>query len=189
MRTIVPIIAAALLPLTPVWGAGAPVVTAEMCMASGFAPEPSPFAELTPELERAGAYGFKASRAQPDYPRWAAGDSAITLGCGWSANPMAEQMIRMLLQAPQDPGTDLVTHRTEPVGKESFHGGVLLFTKSTYIDVGISTEPDLVTYAGQWYGAHAGGILAIGVDNVLGSRDAIRGWIAEVLGRRGSGGS
>jgi hypothetical protein len=181
------IIGAALLMLlvVTVSSAGAQVLTAEQCMATGFTAVPPASPALAQALEQAGAYGFEATRAQPDYPRWAAGDPAIRLGCGWSANPAAELTIRMLLQAPQDPGTDLVTHRTEPVGKEEFRGGVLLFTKSIYIDVGIEpVQPDLVTYAGQWYGAHAGGILAIGVDNVLGSRAAIRGWIGEVIDRK-----
>jgi hypothetical protein len=164
--------------------AEAQVLTAEQCMASGFTPVPSSQPVLAREMEQAGMYGFQAARAQPDYPRWAAIDGVITLGCGWSFHPAAESAIRMLLQAPQDPGTDNVTHRTEPVGKEEFRGGVLLYTKSTYIDVGIEpVQPDLVTYAGQWYGAHAGGILAIGVANVLGSRAAIRSWIGEVIDR------
>jgi hypothetical protein len=184
MRMNLIIGAALLMPLVTVSSAGAQALTAEQCMASGFTRVPMPHTELSRELERAGTYHFEAARPQPNYPRWAAGDAAIKLGCGWSVNPAAELMIRMLAQAPQDPGTDNVTHRTEPVGKEEFRGGVLLYTKSTYVHVGIGTEPDLVTYAGQWYGAHAGGILVIAVDNVLGSRAAIRGWIGEVIDRK-----
>jgi hypothetical protein len=178
------ITAALLLLVITVSSAGAQVLTADKCLASGFKPVPPASPALAHALEQAGAYGFEAARPQPDYPRWAAGDGAIKLGCGWSLNPYAEISIRMLLEHPQDPGTDLVTHRTEPVGKEEFRGGVLLYTKSTYLHTGIGTEPDLVTYSGQWYGAHAGGILAIAVDNVLGSRSAIRGWIGEVIDRK-----
>jgi hypothetical protein len=183
---LTPVAVATVLLLVMVARTDAQVLSAEMCTAPGFTLEPSPFGEPALQPEQAVAYGFRATRAQPDYPRWAAGDSAITLGCGWSPNPSADLAIRMLLQAPQDPGTDNVTSRSEPAGKEAFKGGVLLLKKWTYIDVGISTEPDLVTYAGQWYGAHAGGILAIGVDNVLGSPEAIRGWIGEVISKASS---
>jgi hypothetical protein len=185
MRNVLIVGAALLVPLVvTVSSADAQVLTAEKCLPSGFAPVPPASPALAQALEQAGAYGFEASRAQPDYPRWAAGDGAIKLGCGWSLNPYADRIVQMILENPQDPGTDLVTHRTEPVGKESFRNGVLLYTKSTYLHVGIGTQPDLITYSGQWHGAHAGGLLSIAVDNVLGSRNAIRGWVGEVLDRR-----
>jgi hypothetical protein len=163
----------------------AQVLTAGKCIASGFTPVPSSHPELTQQLEAVGTYAYESRRPQEDYPNWIAHSAGrdARLSCGWSMNMAAEQLVQMLLIAPQDPGTDLVTMRTEPVGKQSFGGGVLLLTRSTHIDVGLGTRPDLVTYSAQWHGAVSGGLLTIGVDNVLGSKEPIEGWIAEVIDR------
>jgi hypothetical protein len=161
-------------------GASAQVLTAAKCMATGFTPTAPEHPEMQ-HLASAGSFGFGATRAQASFPDWSVGDRHITLGCGWSVHPLAELAIRMMLQEPEDPADDRVSMRSEPAGRLEFRGGVLTFRKWTYVSVGIGTVPDLVTYHGEWYGAVSGGILAIAVRNVLGSRDPITGWIAEVI--------
>jgi hypothetical protein len=182
MRTTMIVGAALLVSLgAPVSSASAQVLPAAKCLATGFTPTAPEHPELMQQRANAGSYAFGATRAQGSFPDWSVGDRHITLGCAWSVNMFAERLIPMMLEAPEDPAEDRVTMRSDPAGKQAFRGGVLTFTKWTYHSVGIDTVPDLITYRGVWHGAVSGGILTISVDNVLGSKDAIAGWIAEVI--------
>jgi hypothetical protein len=183
MRTIAISGAALVLMAASVSSVSAQVLTAEKCAASGFIPVPPENPELVQLLAQMGQYGFEASRPQPNYPSWGGADPHIKLVCAWSLNQYAELAIQMMMREPQDPADDRVTMKTEPAGKHSFRGGVLLMTRQTVVSVGLGTEPDRITYDGRWYGAASGGMLTLEVNNVLDSQDAIPGWIEEVIDR------
>jgi hypothetical protein len=163
--------------------ASAQVLTAEKCAASGFTPAAPEHPEWVQQLERMGQYAFAARRPQPNDPSWGVTDPHIELHCAWSPNAYAELSIQMMLQEPEEPADDRVSMRTEPAGKQGFRGGVLMVTKRTAVSIGEGTVPDRITYDGRWYGATSGGLLSIGVNNVLGSPEAIPGWIEEVIDR------
>jgi hypothetical protein len=183
MRTIALSGAALVLMAASVSSASTQVLTAEKCAAPGFTPVAPEHPELVQQLARMGQYVFEARRPQPNYPSWGVTDPHIKLLCAWSPNQIAELTVQMILQEPQDPADDRVSMKTEPAGKQGFRGGVLLVTRRTEVSIGLGTVPDRITYDGRWYGATSGGLLTIEVNNVLGSQEAIPGWIDQVIGR------
>ena len=108
-------------------------------------------------------------------------DPDIHLGYSWTA--MTDQAADMLMKgqiAQEEQSSDNMGVKTEAIGKEDFKGGVLIYKKTTAVQVGTDC-PDWVTYSGIWVGKYAAGYLAVGVSNLAGSQAPIKGWIAPLL--------
>jgi hypothetical protein len=164
-------------------GAEAQPLTAAMCTASRFVPVPPESPELMRALEAVGTYLFKAKREQPNHPGGPVRD--ISLECGWTVNPVAEFYVHLLSDAPEEQPDTVMRGMawTEPAGKMNHRDGVLTFTRNTAVQVGIGSEPDLITYNGHWLGAVSGGLMSISVSNVFGSKDTVQAIIVEVIDR------
>jgi hypothetical protein len=142
---------------------------------------PAGFAVQT-ERDLGGSIVIEGTRANANVPKPHA-DLGITASCSWSANPMAERMVEMLAQQPEEPATKApgsVT-REEPAGVVKYKNGVLKWRKVITPWVGSGEGPELVAYRGGWVGAASGGLLSIGVNNFVGSKEGALALIEEMI--------
>jgi hypothetical protein len=184
MRKSMIVAAALLITLgATVSNAAAQVMTAQRCMAAGFEFVPPADPRVIQQLAAAGTLAFEGKREERAVPRWVNKIDTM-IGCGWAPHPAAEMIVQATLQLPEDPPFDDGGSVDEPAGRRSFMGGVVTYRKRTSTYGGIGTEPDLVTYDGQWMGAVSGGLMGVSVTHAL-SKEAIASWMTAVIGATG----
>jgi hypothetical protein len=108
-------------------------------------------------------------------------DQGIHLNCTWMQNPAAQQVLSMLVQAPEEPMQDLQGQRDEPCGKRDFKGGVLSCRKITIPWIGLGQGPDLITYNISWLGADSTGLVGVTVDHFYGDQNTAINWIDAII--------
>lgn len=116
-------------------------------------------------------------------------DPDTKIGYSWTAmpEPATQTVIAgMIHQEQESSANGGIT--TDPAGREEMDGGTLLYKKTTILQVGTNCAP-WVTYDGTWIGESGGGLLVVVISNVPKSKDAIRGWIAAMLGMKQTSGA
>jgi hypothetical protein len=107
-------------------------------------------------------------------------DPQIHIGYSWQPNPAAEQTVQIIAQQPEDPPSQTFP-KTEPAGKGSHRGGVLIWQKTTMPWIGSGKAPDLVTIGGAWVGSFGGGLLGVSVNRLCGSKEEALAWLDGML--------
>ncbi len=125
--------------------------------------------------------GYEATKGQSWPKCFDALPAQVRLGWTWQGMPGAGQYISLIVKAPEEPMSRMGLTVTEPAGKEMLLGGALTWRKTTVPCVGYGEKPPLVTYDAKWIGAWKDGMLAVGVNNAVGSKAEIKPWIEQVL--------
>ncbi len=125
--------------------------------------------------------GYQATKSQTLPKCFDTLPQDIHLGWVWQSMPGARQVIEMMARAPEDTLTRMGMTVTEPAGKVMLRGGSLAWKKTTVPCMGIGQSPPLVTYEGKWIGPWHDGMLAVSVENALGTPTEIRPWVEQVL--------
>lgn len=125
------------------------------------------------------------SAPQEMHPTWGTLPAEIELGCNFMPMAMPDMMVQMAAQAPEDPESQVGATVTTPEGKEMWRDGVISFHKTTTPWIGEGEGPDHVVWDGAWMGAIDGGVLTIGVSNVLSGKDEVRSHVLAVLRNAG----
>jgi hypothetical protein len=153
---------------------------------SGFQIDPGLAASQSPM--RAAGVGDGISGKKPnDSMSDCFSDPKVSLGYGWTLNPMGKTMIDGLLKAPQDPAKTSpgTLDLDEPAGKEAYRGGVLEWRKHTWpvITGHPCKDSHVVFYEGRWTGYVGNKLIVIAVDNLYNSKDSGQGWIDDYIGK------
>jgi hypothetical protein len=125
---------------------------------------------------------FEATKSNESCPKPHVSPEIAVTG-GWQPNPLAAKSVEMMAGGPDDPPSAMGVTRDEPMGKERYRGGVIIWRKATTPWVGSGSGPALVTVSGAWAGAGPGLMLRAGVSRVCGSKETVRGWLDAMIDR------
>lgn len=134
--------------------------------------------QLTLEKDLGGTKIIEATKPNENFPGGFL-DQGIKFQVTWMANPAAEMILNMLAQQPEaaaevSPGTMI---STEPCGKKSYRGGILMCKKVTMPYIGSGNADPLVTWDVGWTGKGKDGLVGVGVSFLYGSKEAAMAWI------------
>jgi hypothetical protein len=110
-------------------------------------------------------------------------DQGISLRISWMNQPMAQQVLVMLAQQPEDPAGQIPgsATREEPCGRQTYRDGVLSCRKVIIPWIGGGQGPDLVTWRISWSGKCETGLVGVEVNNFYGSKETAMGWINAII--------
>ena len=103
----------------------------------------------------------------------------ITLGYGWQLAPGADKTLEIMAKTPQDPPSELMGTRREPLGRHQYKNGILQWEKRTML-LSTGCPAGFTTYDGGWLGYVSGKLVTVGVSNVS-SRETGQKWIDEYV--------
>jgi hypothetical protein len=137
------------------------------------------------EQNNATAVKVFAERANDNFPRGHL-KRPIRLEAGWATQPMAETVVRMVAQQPEEPAHRVTNTAilVEPGGKGSHRGGIMIWKKSTERFIGaVGREvPDLVTWDGSWISAAGDDkLLGVSVRDFVGSKAAAQAILDQMI--------
>ena len=165
------------------------IASALLCLSAAALAQLPPAAEVVPagftlteERDLGGAKLIEATKPNENFPKGFL-DHGIKLQISWQSNPAADMILNMIAQQPQaatevSPGTMI---STEPCGKESYRGGILLCQKVTMPYIGSGTADPLVTWRVGWTGKGQDGLVSVGVDFLYGAKETAMAWIDAVI--------
>ena len=148
-----------------------------------------PAAEVVPagfklmlEKDLGGTKLIEATKPNENFPKGFL-DHGIKLQISWQANPAADMILSMLAQQPEtaaetSPGTSILT---EPCGKTSYRGGILVCQKVTMPYIGSGNADPLVTWRVGWTGKGQDGLVGVGVDFLYGAKEGAMAWIDAII--------
>lgn len=126
-------------------------------------------------------HGFTATRPSENCSNPNAGQQ-IELQGGWTeyATPVAAKMAETLAAAPEAPAESVAGRYDEPLGKESYRGGSLVWRTTTVPMISMEGGP-LIEVSGRWTAAAPGKLLGASVAHFCGSKEAARAVLAPVI--------
>lgn len=110
-------------------------------------------------------------------------DQGIDLEISWMNQPMADQVLEMVANQPQDPAGQIPgsATREEPCGKQRYQGGVLSCRKVITPWIGAGKGPDLMTWRIGWTGKGHGGLVGVSINNFYGAKETAMAWIDSII--------
>jgi hypothetical protein len=138
--------------------------------------------KLTEEVNLGASIIIRGTKANENFPKPHM-DQGIQIEITWMRNPAADQILEMVVKQPEDPAgrNPGSATREEPCGVERYRGGVLRCRKVITPWIGGGSGPDLVTWRLGWTGKGPDGLVGVGVNNFVGSKETALAWIDAII--------